>query len=87
VMLGHLQIICDVHGPMKRREHLNLWDCVGFDGEGCDVIVTDEQTYILHEGGGRPPRLFLPGNPSASLDNDEPWARKGTWHAEWRDRD
>jgi len=34
-------VSCDVHGPMKRREHLCWWECLGFDGEGCDAWLTD----------------------------------------------
>ena len=32
-------VICNTHGPMKRREH--WWECPGFDGEGCDSWLTD----------------------------------------------
>jgi len=35
-------VSCDVHGPMRRREHLFWWECAGFDGEGCGAWLTDE---------------------------------------------
>lgn len=34
--------VCRTHGPMRRRDDCMWWVCVGFDGEGCDARVTDE---------------------------------------------
>jgi hypothetical protein len=36
-------VTCRVHGPMRYRVPLCWWECVGFDGEGCDApVVRDE---------------------------------------------
>jgi hypothetical protein len=38
-----MTVTCRTHGPMKHRLGLKLWECVGFDGEGCDApVVRDE---------------------------------------------
>ena len=35
--------LCPVHVvPMVRREVMAMWQCVGYDGEGCDYYCTDE---------------------------------------------
>ena len=43
-------IKCGIHGPMKYRYPRYLWECVGFDGEGC-CVLTDEQVYEFLLGG------------------------------------
>ena len=34
---------CPVHGPMRHDFARCAWRCAGFDGEGCDQVVTDEE--------------------------------------------
>lgn len=43
---------CDLHGPMRYRAPLCWWECLGFDGEGCHVmIVYDEDIARGLESG------------------------------------
>lgn len=38
-----MTVTCLTHGPMRYRAPLCWWECVGFDGEGCDApVVRDE---------------------------------------------
>jgi len=47
-----MTVICDVHGPMKRREALLWWECPGWDGEGCPVqLVYDEGLRRVADAG------------------------------------
>jgi len=39
---------CFYHGPMKYRDHLLWFECVGFDGEGCPARLGDEQIYAIN---------------------------------------
>jgi hypothetical protein len=34
---------CPVHGQMQYLDTESRWTCAGFDGEGCDHTVTDEE--------------------------------------------
>jgi hypothetical protein len=36
---------CPVHGQMKEDLPRDLWMCVGYDGEGCDFEVTNEEWF------------------------------------------
>jgi hypothetical protein len=52
-------VVCDVHGPMKWREPVGWWECLGFDGEGpreCGVMITYEEDVraVLRSGSGFP---------------------------------
>jgi hypothetical protein len=33
---------CPTHGQMKEVPSLDIWMCVGYDGEGCNFTVTME---------------------------------------------
>jgi hypothetical protein len=46
-----LRVTCTVHGPMHRDDGF-LWRCEGFDGEGCESRITDEEAAGL--GAGTP---------------------------------
>jgi hypothetical protein len=35
--------VCPIHGRMQHRFITCLWVCNGYDGEGCEWRVTDEQ--------------------------------------------
>lgn len=39
-----MTVTCLTHGPLKYRFGLKWYECVGFDGEGCEdtMIVYDE---------------------------------------------
>lgn len=32
---------CEIHGRMRHRE--NFWECNGYDGEGCESMITDDE--------------------------------------------
>jgi hypothetical protein len=36
---------CPVHGQMHEDFAFFWWVCHGYDGEGCDYVVTDEERY------------------------------------------
>jgi hypothetical protein len=36
-------VACDLHGPMKYRPPLCWWECLGFDGEGCNVMIVYDE--------------------------------------------
>jgi hypothetical protein len=38
-------VTCRVHGPMKHRFDLKQWECVGFDGEGCDAAAVPDEYH------------------------------------------
>jgi len=50
-MEEYLDVRCAIHGPMKHRFAPYWWECVGFDGEGCDSLFTDEAAYDVMHGG------------------------------------
>src|SRR6266704_473545 len=52
--IAPLELRCDEHGPMRHRAHPGRWDCRGFDGEGCDKVISDE--YVSSLRHGRQPR-------------------------------
>lgn len=33
---------CPVHGQMREEFAMDRWTCAGFDGEGCDHVVRNE---------------------------------------------
>jgi len=41
---------CTFHGPMKRRDAMCRFECVGFDGEGCTAQLTDEDMHTIIAG-------------------------------------
>jgi hypothetical protein len=41
-----MTVTCRTHGPMKHRFDLKLWECVGFDGEGCDAPVVHDEALV-----------------------------------------
>jgi hypothetical protein len=50
-----MTVTCDVHGPMKYREPLHWWECLGFDGEGpaaCGVMILYDED--IKDGRGIP---------------------------------
>lgn len=38
-----MTVTCLTHGPMKYRFDTRWYECVGFDGEGCDAPVAREE--------------------------------------------
>ena len=48
-----MTLTCLKHGPMKHRFALDWWECLGFDGEGCDatMIVYAEDIDLAVEVG------------------------------------
>ena len=48
-----MTVSCDVHGPMKRREALYWWECLGFDGEGpaeCGLMIIYDEDITRSRG-------------------------------------
>jgi hypothetical protein len=37
--------VCPVHGRMRQNFAMDQWTCAGFDGEGCDQVVTNEELF------------------------------------------
>jgi len=45
--------ICPEHkGLMRHSLSMSRWECRGFDGEGCEHIVTDEEMEWKYLGKG-----------------------------------
>jgi hypothetical protein len=49
-----VNVACDTHGPMLRREPLGWWECAGFDGEGCGTQIVYEEDVTLGAEAGIP---------------------------------
>lgn len=47
---------CPVHGQMHEDFAFDRWGCHGYDGEGCDHVVTNEERY-----GSGPPGIWQLG--------------------------
>jgi hypothetical protein len=50
-----LVVNCEQHGPMRHRVITRQWICAGFDGEGCDTVITDESVAFLRAVGPKSP--------------------------------
>jgi hypothetical protein len=42
-----MTVACITHGPMKYRFDARRYECVGFDGEGCDAPAVDEEKAFV----------------------------------------
>jgi hypothetical protein len=49
-----MTVTCLTHGPMRRRESLCWWECVGFDGEGCGMQVVYDEDLARGTASGIP---------------------------------
>jgi hypothetical protein len=49
-----VDVECLTHGPMKYRFALDWWECLGFDGEGCDVQIVYAEDVVLGAESGIP---------------------------------
>jgi hypothetical protein len=43
---------CTIHGPMHYRTKFNWWECLGFDGEGCDRPLVYAEDAALRPTAG-----------------------------------
>lgn len=51
----NVTVTCDTHGPMRYRFTTRWYECPGFDGEGCGVLlVYDEDLARGLATGDRP---------------------------------
>ena len=41
-----MTVTCLTHGPMRHRFELKLWECAGFDGEGCDAPAVRDEDHV-----------------------------------------
>ena len=69
-----LIVECTIHGRMKRIDVCAWWICLGFDGEGCDTLVTDE---VIARFWPDPPNMVMEGMPR--LPDDPPDKPYGPW--------
>ena len=46
---------------MKYRTPCRWWTCVGFDGEGCEALLTDQQVREMLQVGETDQHLKAPG--------------------------
>jgi hypothetical protein len=37
--------VCPAHGQMHQDFAMDQWTCAGWDGEGCDHVVTNEERW------------------------------------------
>lgn len=52
-------IECATHGPLHYRPLFRWWECVGFDGEGCDTMLL----YDCLRTGTWPPGVVIVWKP------------------------
>jgi hypothetical protein len=48
---------CPVHGQMRENFETDTWTCAGWDGEGCDHVVRNEDREPVHIGTAGPMRI------------------------------
>lgn len=44
-----MTVTCTAHGPMRLDFALNRYICKGFDGEGCDSYLDQEEAELYGE--------------------------------------
>jgi len=44
------EVSCKIHGRMRFAPAEDRWKCAGFDGEGCDLYVSSEETAEIARG-------------------------------------
>lgn len=50
---------CPVHGQMREDFARDTWTCAGFDGEGCDHVVRNEDRELVLIGTAGPVRISM----------------------------
>lgn len=56
-----VDVTCGIHGPMKFRFERELYECVGYDGEGCCTLMCElELENILAGKPLQPDSHLLP---------------------------
>lgn len=50
-LFEHLDVRCAIHGPMRYRFNMDWWNCVGFDGDECNSLLTAEVAFEIVRGG------------------------------------
>jgi hypothetical protein len=50
-----LVVRCMTHGLMKYDEQRRCWVCLGWDGEGCQTVTTDETVAQLRAAAALSP--------------------------------
>lgn len=70
---------CPVHGAMRYDPVMSRWGCAGFDGEGCDQRVTDEELAASWRPLGTvDPATLVLGEAWPDGASVTPWA--DPWH-------
>ena len=73
---------------MQHRAITRQWTCAGFDGEGCDTVLTDETAATLRAAGaGSPPSEVFDRELDTGHETKQQQAGEEWQVPQWRPRD